>query len=94
MKAPSADCRAVLARVSAYLDGDLPRPDCRAIERHCRTCDACAESLGALCRAVSICRKTARRQLPPVIRQRARQRIKALLSQTDGGRSAPTNRRS
>jgi anti-sigma factor RsiW len=74
-----AECRAVLERVSAYLDGELPPPDCRAIERHCAKCDACTRSLEGLCDAIALCRKTSITPLPRSFTRRAHERIEELL---------------
>lgn len=35
-------CSEVLARLSDYLDGDLPPPERLAVAEHLRGCDACA----------------------------------------------------
>ena len=41
-------CGAMLAGISAYLDGDLDATACQAIERHCRNCSRCAALVGGL----------------------------------------------
>ncbi len=79
MKNPTPACRRMLARVSAYLDGELDAADCRTIERHCRTCPDCATLIGGLRSAVGLCHEAGERPLPPALRRRARLRIRRLL---------------
>lgn len=76
---PGPGCRAMLGKVSAYLDGELGTRDCHAIERHCRTCPRCKRVLASLREAVGLCRRAGARPLPPGVRRRARARLKALL---------------
>lgn len=40
-------CREVLERLSAYLDGELPRREVERVEAHLRGCDRCARFGGA-----------------------------------------------
>jgi anti-sigma factor RsiW len=37
-------CRVVIDRLSAYIDGELPRSDLLAVERHLQGCAGCAEA--------------------------------------------------
>jgi anti-sigma factor RsiW len=75
-----SDCRELLEQVSAYLDGDLGPPECRAIERHCDTCPRCAELIAGLRNAIGLCHQAAGRPLPDAVRRRAKARIQQLLS--------------
>jgi anti-sigma factor RsiW len=77
---PGSDCRKLLERVSAYLDGDLGPLECRAIERHCSTCPSCAELITGLRNAIGLCHQAGDRPLPDGVRQRAKARIRKLLS--------------
>jgi anti-sigma factor RsiW len=81
MKATGADCRAMLERMSAYLDGDLGPAECRAIERHCRGCPPCAVFVTSLRRTIGLCHEAAKRPLPNAIRRRAKARIRRLMSE-------------
>jgi anti-sigma factor RsiW len=78
--APKSDCRELLDRVSAFLDGDLGPIECRAIERHCRVCPSCAELIAGLRNAIGLCHQAAGRPLPDGVRRRAKARIRKLLS--------------
>ena len=75
---PDANCRAMFDRVSAYLDGELPAAECREIERHCRSCDRCAEFIDSLRRTVGVCREAGQKPLPADVRNRAKARIREL----------------
>jgi anti-sigma factor RsiW len=77
---PGSECRKLLERVSAYLDGDLGPMECRVIERHCSTCPSCAELIAGLRNAIGLCHQASGRPLPDGVRQRAKARIRKLLS--------------
>jgi anti-sigma factor RsiW len=75
----TAECRRVLAAVSAYLDGDLDATTCEAIEAHCRGCAACADLIAGLRQTVGLCRQAGSTLVPEAVRQRARARVRRLL---------------
>ena len=79
MSAPSAECRAILNRISAYLDGELNATACAAIEAHCATCAHCAPIVDGLRRTVGLCRDAGGAPLPDEVRARAREGIRRLL---------------
>jgi len=41
MKSHTHDCRAMLADLNDYLDGDLPEDLCAELENHMRECENC-----------------------------------------------------
>ena len=73
-------CPETLARISAYLDGELDAGACRDVERHCVRCPACAAFLEGLRQTVGLCREAGAAPLPERVRQRARDRVRTLLS--------------
>lgn len=80
MSTPSnPDCHAMIARISAYLDGELDPPACDAIELHCQTCSSCAAIVEGLQRTVGLCREASAAPLPDVVRERARASLRLLL---------------
>ena len=79
-----AACEKVLARISAYLDGDLPAPECELIERHCRGCPECANLTESLRRTIGLCQEAGRAPLPEDVRKRARDRVRRLLEKGSG----------
>lgn len=74
-----ARCLDLLAELSSYIDGELSAARCRQIERHLEACPCCDDLAARLRRAVLVCRQAGQRQLPRAVRQRARERIEALL---------------
>ena len=84
MSAPSG-CQAILANISAYLDGELDRTACDAIERHCQGCPSCAALVNGLRETVGLCRQAASVPLPDAVRQRARDNVRRLLDRVDEG---------
>jgi anti-sigma factor RsiW len=78
----------MLTRISAYLDGELPAPECREIERHCRGCEACAALTQSLRETIGLCQEAGRAPLPPAVRERARDSVRRLLAR--GRENPPT----
>ncbi|HXW07091.1 MAG TPA: zf-HC2 domain-containing protein [Vicinamibacterales bacterium] len=77
---PAPTCAAILQRISAYLDQELDRETCRAIEEHCADCPACADLVEGLRKTIGLCRASAESPLPDDVKARARQSIERLLS--------------
>ena len=78
-RAKGGDCRAQLAELFAYLDGELSEARCRAIERHLASCECCDGLAAGLRRAIAVCRASGRERLPPRVRARAQARVARLL---------------
>lgn len=51
------DCKEVFARLSEYLDEDLPSEVCDRIERHIDGCPPCVEFVESLRRSIDLCRR-------------------------------------
>lgn len=81
------DCAAILANISAYLDGELGATECAAIDEHCSHCPRCAPVVEGLRRTVGLCRDAGTVPLPDAVRQRARESVRRLL---DGNRDSST----
>jgi len=79
MSESQTECRAMLANISAYLDGELEATACDAIEQHCRGCASCAAIVRGLRETVGLCRAAASIPLPEPVRQRARDSVRELL---------------
>ena len=82
-KSTSRECEAILAGISAYLEGDLDATACDAIERHCQNCARCAALVKGLRETVGLCRQAASVPLPESVRQRARASVRRLLEQAE-----------
>ena len=83
MSRASNDCAAILANISAFLDGELAASDCAAIEAHCVSCDRCAPMVEGLRRTLGLCRSAGAVPLPDAVRQRARESIRRLLDERE-----------
>lgn len=81
MTAPANDCDAILANISAYLDGELDATACAAIEAHCAGCARCAPLVDGLRRTIGLCRDAATAPLPEDVRARARESVRRLLDE-------------
>ena len=75
-----ATCPALLDDISAYLDGELPRPACRRIEAHCAGCAHCARVVEGLGRTIGLCRDAGAAPVPESIRRRACAHVRHLLA--------------
>ena len=73
------DCRAQLAELFAYLDGELTDARCRAIERHLADCTCCEGLADGLRRAIAACHASGRERLPDRVKARAQARVTQLL---------------
>jgi anti-sigma factor RsiW len=78
---PSPRCRALLAEVSKYLDGDLTPARRRIVERHLKACACCGTMEACLRKTIAACRAEGKVRLPRAVRSRAASRIRALLSE-------------
>jgi anti-sigma factor RsiW len=78
----NAQCRELLAQISAYLDGELGAVACAAIEEHCAGCGECAGVIEDLKKTMALCRDAGQAPLPADVRDRARASIKQLLDST------------
>ena len=66
-------CSEVLARLSDYLDGELPAPERAQVEQHLRGCEACTRFGGELSRTIGALRHhllSAQAPLPTGLRTR------------------------
>lgn len=81
-------CKEILAGISAYLDGELGTAACDAIDRHCQDCPSCATVVKGLRETIGLCRQAGSVPVPEAVRQRARDRMRLLLDQSQSkGRS-------
>jgi anti-sigma factor RsiW len=84
---PQIECTAILANISAYLDGELDSSSCAAIEAHCATCAYCAPVVQGLQRTIGLCHQAAHAPLPEDVRSRAQESVRRLLDSRRGGRA-------
>jgi len=77
---PSPRCRALLLKVSRFLDGDLTPASRRLVERHIETCACCGTIAARLRRTVAACRAEGKRRPPRAVISRAAKRVQALMA--------------
>lgn len=72
-----ADCEALFAALSEYLDAELPGEDCAEFRRHLEGCPECIEFLNSLERTIALCRQQpgSAAELPPPLSAAARQEL-------------------
>ena len=75
----SDSCAAILANISAFLDGELDATECAAIEAHCAACARCAPVVAGLRDTIGLCRNAAAAPLPESVRARAQEAVRRLL---------------
>jgi len=73
-------CGGILPQISRYLDGCLSTAECRAVEKHCRTCASCRRRAGVVCSIVGLCRRAGRRRVPAAVTKRAAATARRLLA--------------
>ncbi len=61
--------------LSAYLDGELPSDEARALEEHVARCPSCRAELDGLAAVVGRLRRLERQAPPPVLAQRVTRRV-------------------
>lgn len=62
-------CREIFARLSEYLDAELPEALCRTIEAHMARCQPCETFARTLWCTVKLCRQLPTRPLPDAVRR-------------------------
>jgi len=77
------ECRTLMARISAYLDGELEGVECAAIDAHCAGCPGCAAFVSGLRETIGLCRDVGKAPLPDSVRRRARESVRRLLASSD-----------
>lgn len=61
------ECRDVFARLSEYLDGELPENACEELEQHIRGCAPCVEFVESLRKSVHLSRQYQPAEPPPAL---------------------------
>jgi anti-sigma factor RsiW len=73
-------CQQQLLELSAYLEGDLTPEKMAELDAHLATCECCGRMAASLRRAIALCQSHDARELPPDVRARALDRVRALLA--------------
>ena len=70
-----SDCRALFAKLSAYLDNELDEKTCAEIRRHADHCVPCSACIETLKRTVSLCQETPTKSPSPEFSRQLRMLI-------------------
>jgi anti-sigma factor RsiW len=73
-----AECRALLASLSEYIDGELDPALCGEVDAHMKGCDPCERFVEALRRTVRLVGSTPREELSEEARSELRRVLEAL----------------
>ena len=68
-------CRALFAKLSEYIDGELDQVSYSSIETHLAQCKPCQACLGTLTRTVDLCRGMEPAAAPELLSHRLRELI-------------------
>ena len=71
-----SECKDVFARLSEYLDQDLPADLCERIERHIAGCPPCVEFVDTLKKSVEACRDFRVEEEPPPLSDAQREELR------------------
>jgi anti-sigma factor RsiW len=81
MTTPASDrCRALLEKLSRYIDDELTPAQRRSLTAHLRRCPCCQTMADSLKHTVEACRRAGTARLPADVRMRARARIATMLA--------------
>lgn len=69
---PPTDCRELFARLSEYLDGELPPGTCEELQAHLARCPPCQAFARTLRRTVELCRQLPARPVSDDLRRELR----------------------
>ena len=81
-------CLEIFARLSEYIDGELPPPDCRDVESHIADCAPCIEFLESLKRSIGATHhfegSSAPQPVPPEVEEKLKRAWQAALARRTG----------
>ncbi len=72
------DCTGVFARLSEYLDRELPETSCEEIERHMAGCAPCIEFLESLKKSIELTRRFQAEERPSPLPDDVKEKLRSL----------------
>jgi anti-sigma factor RsiW len=73
----SQQCRELLKRCSAYLEGELDGACCEEMQKHMQTCSKCRTMLAEMKWTIELCKSTPAAEVPAEVHEALRARLKA-----------------
>jgi len=74
---PHGDCLEIFARLSEYLDAELPAVTCQELEAHLADCPPCIEFLNSLRKSIELCHGCETEEGPAPLEPEARDTLAA-----------------
>jgi RNA polymerase sigma-70 factor (ECF subfamily) len=71
------ECKQIFAKLSEYLDAELPADLCAEMDEHIFRCEPCVEFIDSLRRTIAICQEYRPDTLPAPLKENARQELMA-----------------
>lgn len=71
-------CKAYFARLSEFIDRELPDADCKAIEEHLKNCECCSACLETLRKTIELCANMKDRPVPHELAYKIKRLVFAL----------------
>jgi len=71
------DCRKLLAQMSEYIDGELPKDLCASLERHLADCPNCRVMFDSLTKTIKIYREDKEEPLPDELKDKLHKALEA-----------------
>jgi len=84
------DCFGVFARLSEYLDGELPDMSCEDIERHIADCAPCVQFVESLRKSIDLTRGFSAEEQPAPMPEDVKQKLRSLFDANSTDRRRPT----
>jgi anti-sigma factor RsiW len=82
------ECKEIFARLSEYLDLDLPEGQCEEIRRHIEGCGPCVAFVESLEKSVELCRGFASTEAAGPLQEEAQQQLRAAYEEMLQSRAA------
>jgi anti-sigma factor (TIGR02949 family) len=78
------DCADVFARLSEYLDQELPDMSCEAIEQHIAGCAPCVEFVESLRKSIQMTRGFSAEEQPSPLPDELKEQLRSLFARNRG----------
>jgi RNA polymerase sigma-70 factor (ECF subfamily) len=82
------DCKEVFAKLSQYLDLELPEDACHDVEHHLEGCPPCIEFAESLRKTIDLCHHFEPSAMPAPLSEQARQDLRAAYQRMLAARKA------
>ena len=81
------ECSQIFARLSEYLNGDLPPNLCEEMSEHIRDCEPCVAFVDSLKKSIGLVREVQAKELPGPVKEEVRAQLWSAFEQFRSGKS-------